>query len=327
MKKILSVILSSFLVALLHAQSLEELKLDNKQSILNDKAFFYFPKAAVNEARAVDIMSADHNINEETRIVFDQGDMRLVFFAQELYLLGNERLFEEVSGQVNENYKFNNKILTRKDDLLSVLSTPTVFDSTSGAILINSLLVKMQDNAIFRIDAYINPAAYSKKNEFTGLTEKVFSTLQKGKRTNKRNARQETMEIFGSDKKFRFELPENYGVTVNQKYDFQVFYFHKYQDFADTNWVSVTIYTGHHPSFFYTSNFRRDQATEIAGEFLGQKVSWLSFADKEKGIYLKEQQIKADEIDFGLIVHVVMRSNRELSMDELTKIIEAVKLK
>ena len=40
-------------------QSLKNIKIDNKQSILNDKAFFYFPTDAKNEDRETDIMSAD----------------------------------------------------------------------------------------------------------------------------------------------------------------------------------------------------------------------------------------------------------------------------
>lgn len=78
-------------------QSLRNFKLDNKLSILNGKAFFNFPTAAKNEARETDIMSADHNINKETRIMLDIHDMRLVFFAQELYLIGDKILFAEVS--------------------------------------------------------------------------------------------------------------------------------------------------------------------------------------------------------------------------------------
>src|ERR1044072_5052279 len=78
-------------------QHLDTIKINNKQSILNDRAFFTFPTYATNEQRNVDIMSADPNTNEETRIVHDIGKMRLVFFAQELFSFADEDLLATVT--------------------------------------------------------------------------------------------------------------------------------------------------------------------------------------------------------------------------------------
>lgn len=307
-------------------QSLNEIRLDNNQSILNNKASFNFPTAAKNEARATDIMSTDHNINQETRIVLDIDKMRLVFFAQELYLLGNNNLFAEISKDKSP-LNFQRKILTDKNKILSILSTPTVFNSTKNAILVNSLLVKMQDNSIFRINAYINPDAYKMKNEFIKLTENVFQTFTKGRRDNNFSARTESINIFGTKKNFKLNLPENYCITIDQKYDFQVLKFHKYLNYSDTNWVSLTIYTGDHPSYFYREyGFDESSSKQVSGKFLEKNIEWLSFYNSEKQIFLKEQKIPSDIIDEGIIVHIAMLSNRNISIDELTKIVEAIKL-
>ena len=308
-------------------QSLKEIKLDNKQSILNDKAFFNFPTAAKNEARETNIMSADHNINQETRIVLDIDNMKLVFFAQELYLFGDNNLLGEVSKEKSK-LNFQRKTLTDKDQILSILSTPTVFDSTKNAILVNSLLVKTQDNSIFQINAYINPDAFKLKDDFVKLTEQVFQTLTKGTRKNNVDARVETLKIFGTKKEFKFTIPENYCITIDQKYDFQVFKFHKFSNYSDTNWVKLTIYTGNHPSYFYKS-YGYDESTSknVAGKFLDKKIEWLSFYNADKQVYLKEQKIPSDQIDNGLIVHIAMLSNADISIDELTKIVESIQLK
>lgn len=209
-------------------QNLDTIKLDNKQSVLNDRAFFTFPTYADNIKRSVDIMSADPNANVETRIVLDIGEMRLVFFAEELYMLGDNNLYDYASKE-NEKKNIITKILTDKDSLRSILSTPTTFDSTKTAILLNSLLVQTQDSTIFRISAYINPDGYKLKSQFQALSEKVFSTLTKGTRITKRNERQESFSILGGSKSFVFKIPYNYCVTTDDQYDFQVWNFHKYQ--------------------------------------------------------------------------------------------------
>ena len=308
-------------------QNLKDIKLDNKQSILNDKAFFVFPTDAKNKARSADLMSTDYNINQETRIVLDIDKMKIVFFAQELFLFGNNNLLEEVTKEKNEE-NFKIKTLNNKDQLLSILSTPIAFDSTKNAILVNSLLVKTQDNSVFRIDAYINPDAYRVKNELVELTEQIFQTLMKGTRANNINARVETHNIFGTKKDFNFNLPENYCITIDQKYDFQVFKFHKYKNYSDTNWISMTVYTGNHPSYFFREyGFDQSSTKWVTNEFLGKKVDWLSFHNADKQIYLKEQQIPCDKISKGLIVHIAMLSNSDISIDELTKIVESIKLK
>ena len=67
-------------------------RLEKKISILNDKVFFLFPHHSVNIARPTDIMSADPNQNLETRIVTDFGNMRLVFFARELFAFADKDL-------------------------------------------------------------------------------------------------------------------------------------------------------------------------------------------------------------------------------------------
>lgn len=323
------ILLTTLIVLFSHrsiAQDLKTMQLDNKLSILNDRAFFNFPDSAKNIARPVDIMSTDHNINKETRIIYDNGSKRLVFFAQELYTFGGDDLYELVSKEQDPENTYLRKVLTKEQAVLSILTTPTTFDSLNPGIFINSLMVKTQDNTLFRIDAYINPAAYPLKDDYIALTERIFSSLTVGNRTNPLKARKEKVNIFGTEKSFEIEIPENYAVTVDQKYDFQVIKFQKYVNFGDTNWINLTIYTGHHPSFFSSDyGFDEPQKTEQS-EFLEEKVKWLYYEDQKKSIYLKEQKIPCDAIEEELIVHIAMISNSPQSIAELTTIIGQIQL-
>src|SRR5687767_10577392 len=83
----------------LHAQgpdTISTVRLDNRQNILNGRAWLRLPAKAMNEQRARDIMAADPSANRETRIVYDVGTKRLVLFAQELFLKGSENLIADL---------------------------------------------------------------------------------------------------------------------------------------------------------------------------------------------------------------------------------------
>ncbi|MFN7098871.1 MAG: hypothetical protein ACK4M4_00680 [Flavobacterium sp.] len=306
-------------------QTISNLKLDNKISILNDRAFFVFPTDAKNVARQGDIMSADPNTSKETRIILDIDKQRLVFFAKELFQTNNSNFLEVLSKENGED--FQNKILTEKDSIISVLSTPLKFDSTKNAILVNNLFVKTADNSIFVIGAYINPDAFKNKNEFQQLSEKVFSSFIKGDRKYNFKSRTEVLPIFDGKKNFKIELPNGFVVNKDKKYDFEVLKFQQVKDFSDTNWLSLTIYTGNHPSYFYGEyDLDESKSEKIKGQFLDQNVEWMYFKDSDKHFYLKEQKIPSDNIEEGLIVHIAMLSNQPKSIDELTKIIENIKV-
>lgn len=306
-------------------QTISNLKLDNKISILNDRAFFVFPIDAKNVARQGDIMSADPNTSKETRIILDIDKQRLVFFARELFQTNNSNFLEVLRKENGE--EFQNKILTEKDSTISVLSTPLKFDSTKNAILVNNLFVKTADNSIFVIGAYINPDAFKNKNEFQQLSEKVFSSFTKGNRKYNFKARTEVLPIFDGKKNFKIELPNGFVVNKDKKYDFEVLKFQQVKDFSDNNWVSLTIYTGNHPSYFYGEyDLDESKSEKVKGQFLEQNVEWMYFKDSDKHFYLKEQKIPSDKIEEGLVVHIAMLSNQPKSIDELTKIIENIKL-
>jgi len=303
------------------AQTIAGTKLNNRQSILNGKAFFNFPETAANVERQVDIMSAGHNPNEETRIIYTNGKAKLVFFAQELYLVSDKNLFGEVSSDSAYKANFTSKVLTNSDSVFSILSTPLRYDTAQAAIPIKSLLVQTPDSTLFRIDAYINMAAFADIGQYQTLAENVFNTLTKGNRAIKRTERNEKYYLLDSTQSFTFHLPANFCVTVDKAYDFKVFKFHKLRGFNDNVWGDMLIYVGDHPSYVFM-DYGLDQrgAQKDSGLFLGKQMNWLLFTDETQGIFLKEQIIPRDDIGVGLRMHVAMVANRQEPFTELTKI-------
>jgi hypothetical protein len=313
--------------ALSQSRLADTTKLEKRISILNNKVSFDFPAKAMNTPRVADIMAADPNINRETRIIYDQGKMRLVFFAQELFALSGPNMLADLSKEVEPDFDFQRKTLTDADSLLTVLSTPSLFDTASNAILVNSLMVKNPDNTVFRIDAYISPDAFLLKDEYTRLTEKVFATITKGTRRINLGAKEETYKIAGTTSSLNFKLPKGYFITIDEKYDFSVYKITKYKDLTDKSFASITLYTGYHPSFFYKEyDYTDSNAVKLKGQFAQKPMEWLFFKDDAQSFYLKEQMMPSDYIDTGMILHVAMLCNKKELMDELVKITEAIRI-
>ncbi|MDR0802894.1 hypothetical protein [Fluviicola sp.] len=318
--------LFSFLTQLSFAQKPDTMQLSNSLPVLNGKAVFSFPKNAKNIQREVDIMSADRNANEETRIMLDIKGMHLVFFIQELFALGEDHLFEKIS-EDNQKDGLVSQVLTDRNNMYSILSTPTSWDSTQDAILLNSLIVKTPDNTLFRVYALINPVAFKWKDQFQKLSEKVFQTLVPGNRQINLAAREENHPVSGTDKLFHFQLPQNYVITSDQKYDFQVFNIRKYRPYSDTNWTNITLYTGYHPHANYQDyGFRESDLEKQTGIFLGKPVSWFFFHVPEEQLYCKEQIIPCNELEEDLLVHIAQTSNQKSALNELGQLVEKITL-
>ena len=302
-------------------------KLEKKISILNEKIFANFPATAVVSPRVADIMAADPNENKETRIIYDIGNMKLVLFAQELFSFTGNKLFEDISKQEEPDFNFQRKELTNADSIITVLSTPTLFDTSASAILVNSLLVKTPDNTVCRIDAYINPPALNSKDEYIRLTENIFKTISKGNRRISLEAREETFKIPGTTGTFSFKLPKNYFVTIDEKYDFSVFKINQFKHISDTTYTSLTIYTGRYPTHFYKEyGLTEDKSEKTKGIFLEKSIDWLYFKDDSHSFFLKEQVVPAEELSPGLVMHIALLSNKKSVIDELSEIVKTIKM-
>lgn len=327
-KKIALFGILTFLSLNIYSQDISNLELKNSQSILNDRIYLNFPDSAKNIARAVDIMSHDHNIEKETRIVFDNGEERLVFFAQELFSLGNANLLASMSKYKEDNFAFEFSQLINEKGFEAVQSLPTKWKENRGGILINSLTVMTKDSTLIRIDAYINPEAFkAQKEKYIALSQRVFKTLQPGKRFNALNARKEKVNIFGTKKAFEISIPKNATIQVDQKYDFQVIRIIYYTKLEDTTWKSVSIYTGHHPSYFYPDYGFSDVTSKPKTTFLGKTTDWLYFENLEEHLFLKEQKIDCSEIEDGMVVHIALSGNQADIITELTTLVEGIQLK
>jgi len=305
----------------LFAQNLKKIELSEKIGVLNDKAFFNFPQGAIEEARSHSIMAAPHNQNEETRIIYDNDKKRVVFFAEELFKIGDDNLFDEISKSKDEIFTYERKILTNKDSIYSILSTPINSDGNKSGMLINSLIVKVQDGTLFKIQAYISPEAYNEKKEYIAFTESVFKTLSRGNRNINLKPRTENIFLELGNYTYQIDIPENYSYTVDYGPDFKITKFHKYNKF-NTPDQEILIYSGNHASRLYGQYRFKDPYVIVKGTFLKQEIDWYLYTNKETNFFLKEEVIS---LPGDMDLHIAMTGYTSESIDELTKIEESLK--
>lgn len=309
------------------AQSIDALPLDNRQSLLKDLAFLSFPAAARNEPRAGDLMGPRPNEVKESRIMFDLDEMRLVFSVQNLFSLGGDNLLASIQAS-DAKIAVQTRTLIDRDGLYAILSTPTTFDSTKQAIFVNSLLVRLPNKTLFRVNCYINPAAYGEKDQFQRLTERIFMTLKPGTRTEDLTARQVELPLINSRKDgFQFDLPANMTVLDERGHDFQVFTYKEYADYDAADWVQIVFYVGDHPSLVADQlDLAPKSGKPVKGTFLDGKVEWLSYDAPDQAVYLMERII-----DYSypgghrMKFHVAMMSNQKARLPELAQLVAKIR--
>lgn len=336
MKKIVVILICFILTIQAWAQekmndSISSIPLTNKLSILKDRVFLTCPDSAKNIARANDIMEAPKSEENETRIVFDIKDMRLVIFAQEMYARTTPDLLNDLNQKnlKGEMVKFGfvSKIIKDEKGFIAILSTPTKYDEKSQAILINSLIIKNQDSSLTKINAFINPAACKQKEAYIKLTESIFKTIEQGNRKLNLSERQEENKILGSKNKLVFSIPNNHCLTIDNGYDFDVYKIKPVKLLNDTTYSQIFVYTGDHPSWFYGEyGFKDDENTIINGELFDEKITWYYFKNKVENNYLIEYQYDAKKISKNLIIHVAIVANSENEVLRLKDLAEKFKL-
>jgi hypothetical protein len=300
----------------------------NEISMLDGRFSFTFPDSAKKQPRTVDLMAPNPNTSIETRVVYDIGLKRIVFFAEELFLKSDNNLEAILNNGITRDYPFT---VLKKDNLDSSVCyriIPQKFNSNAQAILLNSIIVKNADNTLSKFSAYVNAEAFIEKAAFDKIIENVFLSFKKGNKLLNLESRTESFEVLATKTIYSINLPDNYIITVDKKYDFEVYKIKKICNYGDKTFGDIIVYFGFHPSFMYNDmqleNFR---TIDTEGEYMQQKLTWLNFEDKKKGLYLREQLFIDDDIRKDVNNHIAMIASNEKIIDELALIVKKSLLK
>lgn len=295
--------------------------LTNTLPILNNRAFLTFPEEAVNTPRP-SLSANEFNADYETRIIIDLEDIRIVFFAEELFILDEENIFSQLL-ENSPHSLYRAKNLKENSEQSAILLTPVSYDSTESAILINTLLVKNSDNIVFKMEVYINNSAFKHRAELTKLTEEIFETIDLGTRFHNQSDKVELISLYQSSQQIKVSLPQNYGLSnlvINGTH--QAISIHKYTELNDYSKSSMMIYVGTDlENIVYESYLDSSSvAKQVSGTFLNQPMVWLEFSDTNENRYIKEEFISLTIDGKKIYIRLIMESNDPQILDELIEI-------
>lgn len=299
----------------------------NQLSLLNNRFYCTFPDSAKNMARGTNIMSADANENSETRIVYDVGDKRMVFYAEELYLKSVADLETKLKAESTNEFPLTVKRFYNKDSVQCFSLTPATFERNENAILVNSMIVKNADYSLSKLSVYLNPKAFASRAEFDKITAQVFASYKKGDKHLNLNSHTDSFTVLGTKTKLKVKLPKDYIITVDKKYDFEVYKIRKVTSYGSEDQVDLTMYYGFYPSFFNTEfQLEKFKQPDSEVEFMFHKTMWMNFKDDSRHLILREQLFVDDDIQKDAQIHVAMISNNQNLIEECSQIVKDILL-
>ena len=156
--------------------------------LLGGRLSIELPEGAKLEARQASIMAAPESSLLESRVVYDEGEERLVLMAREVHATPtadfDQTLAEEARKWSNEETSFAVSKLAPVGGLQVAIVTPSKLDPSREAVFTRQAICVTHDRHVVRLTFYINPRAATKRREYwEGVIAKALKTLQAGKRS------------------------------------------------------------------------------------------------------------------------------------------------
>jgi len=312
--------------------SVADISLNQKISILNDRMFLSCPDSAFVMTRAGGETSAQTNLEKETRIYFDNENLRMVIYAQEMYCYTVLDLFSYLEKEYSMDRNYNQlpgavQIISEDSSRIAISATPCRFDQQSNTFLLNTLWVQNSDSMLVKMDVYLNALAMPYWEDYLYLTERIFRSIEFGTKSINLEPREETKRIFKTDYSLVFNIPEKYILQIEEGYDFMVINILPVKRVDEGSNCKAIIYLGKNPVWFYNSyGFTQGENSIVNGAFLGNRMRGFYFKKPNQKKYLLEYQGEANKIGKGLMFHIILIGDSQEAIDNLKEITESVRI-
>lgn len=298
-------------------------------SILADRFFLHFPKEARNEAREVNIMSAPPGEEEETRIVLDRGDERVVFYARELNMLAPKDLAgvweEAIEGGDPDAFAIGPEV--KKGACGTVVYSPRALKATGEATLISGLAIRCADDMLLTIQAYADSEAFAHIGAYQKLVADVFGSFRAGSRVIDLSERTVRYPFYFSDSlDLVIDLPAGHVINTDDAYDFFVYRVRKLAYLGANEQTTLILYLGHHPSLVMGDlGLGEQDASRRPGTLFGRPMEWLVVDDDAKGTHLREQIVPMSEHG-ALVSHTAAFGSKAKEVDALVDLAQRIRI-
>jgi hypothetical protein len=320
MKHILATLI--FLTTMASAEDLESLDL------LNNRLIISVPKGTKNEARSQSIMAAPEANESETRLVFEDGEKKLVVMAWELFRRAGANYKEEAPKalkQWSESETTPFKISTIGEHI--TLGIPDEPNADDDAILYSAAFLHHEDGTIQRVAVYFNPEFHKTPDHCAELAKKIVESIKAGKRSLDLKAGERHLDVLNEGFQMTVSVPEGWTYTTQQGVDFLVHNLQKVSDFGSPS-ASIGVYIGGHPGYHHS---RIDEDTLIKGTrkatLFGEPREWFEYSTKDSEGWKGLEIITGiPGIDDYWKTHIFTGGADDKQRDQLLKIISTAKI-
>jgi hypothetical protein len=264
-------------------KALGQLTLGEKSTaLLGGRLCVKVPATAKVEARGHNIMAAREADDDETRIVVDAGEQRLVLMTYELYALTGGDLDKAARADVAA--KWGKEAGTLKLEKFAVAAPLTAVavirpqpEGKREANLVLALYVGSEDGTVQYLAFYVNPAAIKDVAGATSLAKRIAASVTAGSR--KLSSKAGSRRFPGVDgDQLVIMVPEGFVASTQEGPDFAVYHLYKLVVLGKPA-SACSIYLGGHPSYQYEQAEKRpEKVTPLKGKLFWQEVAWQNWS-------------------------------------------------
>lgn len=265
-----------------HAQdSLAQLRISTRKTeVLAGRLILSLPEQAKSHPVQHGIMAAPEADSEQTRIMIDARDQRMVLMVYELFARTD---VDDLQGPALKAIRhFRTPVNFRRWPLAAPLRAiayfPVVPTKNEEANLVMGVFVAGPDGTVRNLMWYVNPQAASQSEAVLRLAESMAETIAPGTKTLDTTGGERELSSNSKTKSVFAAIPKGYALTTQHGPDFIVHHINKIVSFGDEN-ASIGVYLGDHPS-----NNRDGFAEQGKTTLFGKSISWYQKVNREDGV-------------------------------------------
>jgi len=289
-----------------------------KFSLINNRLQVYLPEFSQDIAIQNGIMSPWSSNEEDTRIVIERYNKKLVLYLYEPFILASDNLKNDAQTILISQYESQGTLKSPYSNgkIQNVQLIPDIYDGTDG-ITVREAIIKTQDGLLVYAAVIATHETFnSDKDGCIETAESMINSISEGGRVVERAQRTGSIKWPG----YTILLKQDYVLTLSSGIDFDVYYVQKIVKPGELQ-PYMGIYVGGHPSFSAD-----DRKVSENSKILGQNIKW--YLDQEtKNIDAETKAdtlIKVSEGEYPLYMHIFARPGTENSWSELKKMAESL---
>jgi hypothetical protein len=293
---------------------LGQLKLAEQMlDLLNGRLTIRMPPGARLEARREDIMSAAESAEQESRVILDAGDERLVVMVYELFETAGKDFEKQVRKMVDTWEMGSTAIVAREGG--GFLISPAKLNVRKTTIPVLFVVMSHKDGLVQLVQFFVNHKAGADAAGCTKLARSVAATIALGSKV---------LDLKGGQRKigrFTATVPDGYALTTQRGPDFVVYRLQKVVPLGASS-SQFGVYIGGHPGYHH--EHEKVKFSKLKEQLLGTEVEWHIWSS---GSTIHHEVIVPSSSDAGTMFHIFLTSSSTSDITQMQAIAESLMAK